>query len=137
VADLVYSRAVLEHVNDLEATFVDMVAAMRPGAVAIHLVDLRSHGLHRKNPLDFLSWSPRLWDAMYSAKGVPNRWRVNRYREAMAELPVEVLALEMTASATQEDIERVRPVLAAPFRSLSDADLSWLAFWLVFRKLDA
>lgn len=137
VADLVYSRAVLEHVNDLEATFADMVTAMRPGAVAIHLVDLRSHGLHRDNPLDFLSWAPWLWNLMYSAKGFPNRWRIDRYREILARLPVDLLALEVTASASQADTNRVRPLLSVPFRGLSDEDLSWLGFWLVFKKRSA
>jgi hypothetical protein len=28
----------------------------------------------------------------------------------------------------------VRPALAAPFKALSDDDLAWLGFWLVFRK---
>jgi len=59
--DLVLSRAVLEHVDDLEATFADMVSAMKPGALAIHQVDLSSHRLHKRNPLDFLEWSPALW----------------------------------------------------------------------------
>jgi SAM-dependent methyltransferase len=132
--DLVYSRAVLEHVDDLEATFADMVAAMRPGALAIHLVDLRSHGLHRLNPLDFLAWSPTLWNLMYSAKGVPNRWRVDRYRAIVERLPVEVLAFEPTRLAAAEDVASVRPKLASPFRTVSDDDLRWLGFWLLFRK---
>lgn len=132
--DLVYSRAVLEHVNDLEATFDDMVRAMRPGAHAIHLVDLRSHGLHERNPLDFLCPAPWMWDLMFSAKGVPNRWRIDRYRAALARLPVDVIALEPTYRARPEDIAAVRPRLAAPFRGLPDEDLAWLGFWLVFRK---
>lgn len=135
--DLVYSRAVLEHVNDLDATLHDMVRAMRPGALAIHLVDLRSHGLHRENPLDFLCWSPWLWEAMYSAKGVPNRWRIDRYREVLVSLPVDLLALEVTVRAAQTDVGAVRPRLAAPFRRLSDEDLASLGFWLVFRKRDS
>ena len=137
VADLVYSRVVLEHVNDIEATFADMVTAMRPGAVAIHLVDLRSHGLHRDNPLDFLACPPWLWNLMYSAKGVPNRWRINRYRELLSRQPVDVLALEVTAGASQADIEHARPLLAGPFRGLCDEDLSCLGFWLVFKKRSA
>lgn len=132
--DLVYSRAVLEHVNDLEATFADMVHAMRPGATAIHLVDLRSHGLHEHNPLDFLCPPPWLWDLMFSAKGVPNRWRIDRYRTLLASLPIDVLAMEPTVRADPADVDRVRPALAAPFRQLSTDDLTWLGFWLVFRK---
>lgn len=135
--DLVYSRAVLEHVDDLESTFSDMVAAMRPGALAIHLVDLRSHGLHRRNPLDFLAWSSTLWKLMYSAKGVPNRWRIDRYRDIIGKLPVDVLALQATRLAEPELVAAVRPALARPFRGVGDEDLRWLGFWLVFRKRGA
>lgn len=133
-ADMVYSRAVLEHVNDLNATFSDMIAALRPGALAIHQVDLRSHGLHKSNPLDFLAWSPTLWRWMYSEKGVPNRWRIDKYRAIIEKLPVDLLALEPTKHATPEHLADVRKLLAAPFQDLADQDLSWLGFWLLIRK---
>lgn len=132
--DMVFSRAVLEHVDDLEATFSDMVAALRPGAVAIHQVDLRSHGLHKANPLDFLAWSPTLWKWMYSEKGVPNRWRIDKYRAIIKDLPVELLALEPTKRASPEHLAAVRSMLAAPFQDVTDQDLSWLGFWLLMRK---
>jgi hypothetical protein len=135
--DLVFSRAVLEHVNALDATFADMTAAMRPGATAIHLVDLRSHGLHKSNPLDFLQWSPALWSLMYSEKGVPNRWRIDRYRAMLEQLPVEVQTVEPTELASREHVSLVRPGLADPFRGLSEEDLRWLGFWMVFRKSGA
>jgi SAM-dependent methyltransferase len=132
--DLVISRAVLEHVNDLPATFRDMYAALKPGGIAIHLVDLKSHGLHRENPLDFLSWPTWLWSLMYSEKGVPNRLRVNAYRDAIVQSGLEVIALQPTLLASSDDVLAIRPDLADPFRTLSDEDLSWLGFWLVCRK---
>lgn len=132
--DMVFSRAVLEHVDDLHATFHDMVAALKPGGLAIHQIDLRSHGLHKHNPLDFLAWSPAAWRWMYSAKGVPNRWRVDTYRRIVGALDVEVQQLEPTALAPAEQIRSVRPLLAAPFQGISDEDLACLGFWLVFRK---
>jgi SAM-dependent methyltransferase len=132
--DLVLSRAVLEHVNDLPATFRDMYAALKPGGIAIHLVDLKSHGLHCNNPLDFLSWPTWLWSLMYSAKGAPNRLRVNAYRDAAAQTGFEVIALKPTTLASPVDVRAIRPDLAKPFRELSEEDLSWLAFWLVYRK---
>lgn len=132
--DLIVSRAVLEHVNDLSATFADMRRALRPGGTAVHQVDLKSHGLHRRNPLDFLTWPPRLWSWMYGHKGVPNRWRIDRYRQALAEAGLRTLRLQPTALAAPGDIAAVRPRLAAPFRDLSDEDLSWLGFWLVCDK---
>jgi len=132
--DLAISRAVLEHVDDLPALFADMTAAMRAGASAAHQVDLRSHGLHRSNPLDFLEMSSRLWALLYSHKGVPNRWRVDVYRSIVASLPVTVLRLETTARADPRDVAAVRPGLADEFRGVSDDDLACLGFWIVFRK---
>lgn len=132
--DLVISRAVLEHVNDLPATFRDTAAALKPGGTAIHLVDLKSHGLHRSNPLDFLDWPCWLWSLMYSEKGVPNRLRANAYRDAVRASGLELVSMEPTLRASPADVEAVRPHLARPFRELSDEDLSWLGFWLVCRK---
>ncbi|MGK2953837.1 MAG: class I SAM-dependent methyltransferase [Thiobacillus sp.] len=132
--DLVISRAVLEHVNDLPATFRDMYAALKPGGIAIHQVDLKSHGLHRVNPLDFLCWPTWLWSLMYSEKGVPNRLRVNAYRDAVAQSGLELLTLKPTLRASLDDVRAVRAELAMPFKDLSEEDLSWLGFWLVCRK---
>jgi len=132
--DMVISRAVLEHVNDLPATFRDMYAALKPGGIAIHQVDLKSHGLHRRNPLDFLSWPTWLWSLMYSEKGVPNRLRIDAYREAIAQSGLELLAMKPTLLASPDDVRSIRPDLAEPFKKLSDEDLSCLGFWLVCRK---
>lgn len=133
-ADLIISRAVLEHVNDLHATFADMHDALSDAGVAIHQVDLKSHGLHRDNPLDFLTWPDYWWSWMYAHKGMPNRWRVNRYRETLSANSLRTTLLKPTVLADQRDIEEVRPYLAGPFRAVSDEDLSWLGFWLVCDK---
>ncbi len=132
--DLIISRAVLEHVNDLHATFTDMHNALSDTGVAIHQVDLKSHGLHRNNPLDFLTWPEQWWSWMYGHKGMPNRWRVDRYREVLREKGLRTLLLKPTVLAAQNDIKEVRPHLAAPFFTVSDEDLSWLGFWLVCDK---
>ncbi|MES1981080.1 MAG: methyltransferase domain-containing protein [Pseudomonadota bacterium] len=132
--DLIFSRAVLEHVNDLHATFDDMAQALRPEGTVIHQVDLKSHGLHRQNPLDFLTWSTVLWSWMHSHKGVPNRWRVDRYRDIMQRSGFETLLMQPTALVDKCIIDEVRPHLASPFKLLSDADLSWIGFWVVGRK---
>ncbi len=132
--DLALSRAVLEHVNDLPATFADMHAAMKHDAIAIHQVDLKSHGLHQVNPLDFLTWPDYLWRLMYSHKGVPNRLRVDSYRAILAQMGFNVVLIEPTLLAEAADVRAVRPALAAPFRQLADEDLRWLGFWLICGK---
>jgi hypothetical protein len=132
--DLVLSRAVLEHVNDLPATFNDMYTAMKRNAIAIHQVDLKSHGLHQSNPLDFLLWPDALWRLMYSHKGVPNRLRVNSYRTILAQTGFEEVSLEPTLLANPADVSAVQPNIAKSFRQVSNQDLRCLGFWLVCRK---
>ncbi len=132
--DLIISRAVLEHINSLERTFADMERALRPGAIAIHQVDLKSHGLHRKNPLDFLNWPPWMWNCMFSEKGAPNRWRVDKYRNVLNDTHLRTTLLQPTLRADPRDVSQARPHLARTFRDLSDEDLSWLGFWLVLEK---
>jgi SAM-dependent methyltransferase len=133
-ADLIVSRAVLEHVEHLSSTFADMRRTLRPGAVAVHQVDLKSHGLHRHNPLDFLTWPADLWSRMYRHKGVPNRWRVDRYRRYVEENELNTRLLQPTEVVDVKHIEEVRPYLAPQFQAISDEDLSWLGFWLVCAK---
>lgn len=132
--DLVYSRAVLEHVSDIQAVFRDMQAALVPGGLGLHKVDLKSHGMHQQNPLDFLIWPDWLWHCLYSHKGVPNRKRLDAYQRVLAELGLDVLEWRVTENIDQSLIDQVRPFLAKPFQSASDEVLSCLGFWLVFTK---
>ena len=132
--DLIISRAVLEHVNDLPASFADMYRALRPGGRMLHQVDLRSHGLHRQHPLDFLVWPVWLWNLMFSNKGTPNRWRVDRYRALVAQSGFVDIQVEATHRLESARVEAIRAHLAAPFRTLPAEDLAWLGCWLAGRK---
>ena len=132
--DMVYSGAALEHVTDLEATFADMYKMLVPGGIAIHQVDLKSHGMHRKNSLDFLTWPQWMWELMHSQKGVPNRWRINRYREIVEQSDFELNLLEPISLYSEAIIAEVKPHLTDSFKNVSDEDLAWAAFWLVMRK---
>jgi len=134
VIDFACSRAVLEHVNALPQTLADNVRALRPGGRALHLVDLRSHGHHRRNPLDFLRWPPSLWQLMHSAKGVPNRHRIDVYRQVMNRLGVQQLTLTPVRSASPEEVAAARRIVHPTFQALSDDDLACLGFWLSFER---
>lgn len=135
--DIVLSRAVLEHVNDLDATFEDMLQAMKPDAISVHQVDLRSHGLHMSNPLDFLSPPNWLWQLMHSHKGVPNRWRADRYEIIIQQLGVKLIIFKPTVQFERSSVSSIRPTLATPFRQVSDEQLAWQGFWLAFRKMNS
>lgn len=136
-ADLIVSRATLEHVNNLSATFADIRNALCSNGITVHKVDLESHGLHHRNTLDFLTWPFYLWSLMFAHKGCINRWRIDMYREVISENGLKIEIIKPTKMAHRRDIEEVRPYLAAPFSNVTDEDLSWLGFWLVCRKVDS
>ncbi len=128
--DLAHSRAVLEHASRLDKLFADMRRALKPGGLSLHLVDLKSHGLHRESPLDFLTWPDRAWKLMYGARGAPNRLRVDAYRRAACEAGLKSVTTTVIDRAAAADISAVRPHLSEAFRDLLDEDLSVLGFWL-------
>ncbi len=129
--DLVYSRAVLEHVNQLAETYADMRGALRPNGISIHQVDLKSHGLHKANPLDFLAWPSWLWNLMYGFKGVPNRWRKIHHLQAAEEAGLVIRIVAATTSIARSEVEAIRPYLAKPFRQLDVDELAVEGFWLI------
>jgi SAM-dependent methyltransferase len=133
-ADAIVSTAVLEHVDQLQATFEDMHHALRPGGKAVHLVDLRSHRLHRDNPLDFLVWPEPIWQLMFSHKGAPNRARVGEYLRAVECAGLEIDEITPTGRFDPDVVQAVRPHLAPRFALQTDEQLSWQAFWLVCRR---
>lgn len=135
--DLILSRAVLEHVDNLDATFIDMRDALRSGGVCVHLVDLKSHGLDRRAAFDFLTWSDCAYRWMYSHKGYPNRWRIDHYRELVGKYELSCRVMRPTGRLSESDIAAIRSDLAKRFRDLSTEDLSWLGFWMILEHAEA
>ncbi len=129
--DLIISRAVLEHVNYLDESIADIARALAPGGVSVHEVDLRSHGLDRYRPLDFLTWPDALYRLMYSHKGFPNRWRVDRYKTLAHRNGLRIKALQPTELLQRHDVDAIKPELAKAFQEVSIEELSWLSFWMI------
>lgn len=132
--DLIISRAVLEHVNCLEMTILDMAHALKEDGIAIHNVDLKSHNLDRYQPFDFLTWPETIYRLMNSHKGRPNRWRVDKYKECVNRSGLQFKTLAHTGKLNDEEIDRIRPKLATGFRDLPTEELTWLGFWMVLER---
>lgn len=129
--DLVLSRAVLEHVSDLEALFEGLADVVTPDAVLLHKVDLRSHGMEQDSELDFLLFPPAVYQRMSSHLDLPNRVRAGAYLELAERHRLVTLHATATHLARDASLERVRGELGAPFSKLSDAELRILGLWLV------
>ena len=132
--DIICSRAVLEHVNNLDLTLDDMEKSLKENGTGIHKVDLKSHGLHKENILDFLTWPVSLWNLMYSYKGTPNRLRLSHYKEALLNTKLKVDFIKPVENCNVQVIDEVRPYLSKKFKFLSDEDLSCLSFWFKVSK---
>lgn len=132
--DLIVSRAVLEHVHELNATLADVEEGMAEGGVSLHSVDLRSHNLDRDRPFDFLTWPRWAYRLMYSHKGFPNRWRSNTYRALVAGRRLRLRQIEPTGRLPHDDVERIRPHLARELRDTPADELGWLGLWIVLER---
>ena len=129
--DRVHMSWVLEHVRDLDDLFASLREATTDDAVLIHKVDLRSHGFHLTNDLDFLRFPVREWDAMTSHTGEPNRLRASDYLHLARRHGFAVAHFSAARTLPRSAVERVRPELAEPFASMSVDELSVVGIWLV------
>jgi SAM-dependent methyltransferase len=79
--DVVLSRAVLEHVFDLDRAWHAMAKALKPDGQMWHKVDLRHHGFFGQfHPLYFLTVNDRLWRLISSPDPTLNRRRRSDFR---------------------------------------------------------
>lgn len=134
--DLIVSVAVLEHVQDTDASFAAMDALLKPGGLMLHQVDLRDHGMFSsggQHPLTFLTIPDALWRAMTARWGGPNRRLIDYYRGKLEELGYRG-DLVVDERHGPELVEEIRPRLRPPFRDLPGEDLAPMGLFMVARK---
>ncbi|HLD20713.1 MAG TPA: class I SAM-dependent methyltransferase [Patescibacteria group bacterium] len=128
--DLVVSQAAFEHFDHVEKTINQLGHLVKSGGVLIAEVDTMTHtgALRGRDPLNIYRYSNFLY-RLARFDGIPNRLRPARYKSFLEQngwYNVEILPLQ---TMTKEDMERIRPQLAKPFRH-DDADMQILTFLL-------
>lgn len=112
--DLIVSRAVLEHVFDIDAAFDSMDALLTPDGLMIHKVDLRDHGLFSEgglNALTFLTIDDRIYRLMgEKTAGLPNRKLIDWYREKLGGLGFGCEFLITHMAGVQAEVKPHRPL---------------------------
>jgi SAM-dependent methyltransferase len=156
--DFILSCAVLEHVKDPLGVVRATAKALKPGGTMVHAVDCRDHGQFsdRFHDLSFLRIPNSLYWPLKLASGL-NRVRLSAYLEELRslDLDLECRALVTALSGIPEDIvpakefgalpaplieaarqnvARLRPKLARPFREMAEEDLMISGFVLVVRR---
>jgi len=119
--DMVYSQAVLEHVNDLEGTYQSLCKWLKPGGIMSHVIDFRCHGCAEQWNGHW-SYSDLTWKLIRGKRSfLINRAPHNIHLALLREHGFDV-AYELREPATPSSgIDRSR--LAPGFRDISDEDL--------------
>ena len=87
--DLVFSRAVFEHLYDPDRAFLAMDRLLVPGGKMAHKIDLRDHEVFSaggNHPMTFLIFPRWLWRRMTAQSGRPNRRMYLYYVRKIREL---------------------------------------------------
>jgi len=116
--DLLYSQAVMEHVEHPEAAYGAMARWVVPGGAMSHVIDLRSHRL-TPGWDGHLQYTARAWRLVKGARPyLLNRSSATQHRRWLEETGFRVLRenrVELPPTVA-------RPDLAPPFRDWSDQD---------------
>lgn len=154
--DAILSRAVLEHLYDPLQALDGMLAALRPGGIMVHRIDLRDHGMFKDHPpLTFLTIPDGIHRRMTHYSGRPNRVLLADYRRWLERSGADGKLTISHVACVEGDIEppvewnridpewrrrgldsvaAVRPRLASRFRRETDEDLAVAGCVLVVRK---
>ena len=129
--DLIFSQAVLEHVEDLDGAYQAMSMWLRPGGLMSHQIDFKCHGTASKWNGHWC-YSDFWWRAIKGNRPyLINREPLSTHLKFLKKHGFETVVVQ---SVTQRnDIERHR--LADRFSDLSDGDLTTSGAYILSRKL--
>ena len=129
--DLVYSQAVLEHVDDLELTYSALHSWLRKGGYMSHQIDFKSHGLTDEWN-GHLSYSPFAWRLIRGGRPyLINRQVLSTHLDMMKKHGFQILSVipvRRTDGLTRSQLSR-------QYRDLSEEDFTTSSSHVVARKL--
>lgn len=156
--DIILSRAVIEHIYDIDTAFVVMDKLLAPEGYILHKIDFRDHGMFSDgglHPLTFLTIPDSVYRLMISDSGKPNRKLINYYEKKISELGyssklfiTRVVGQEGEILPHKEKIElnsdydestislinEIRPSILNEFKGISNEQLMISGIFLVAKK---
>lgn len=133
--DYIISRSVLEHVSDINETYACLRTLIEDGGLMIHKVDLSNHSIIEVHPLQFLTYSQRVWRAMSSNLSRVNRARWLQHRAALERNRFTIERFGVTKLLEVAQVRSIRPRLRSPFREMTDEELRIHGFYIACRAV--
>jgi SAM-dependent methyltransferase len=132
--DLFFSQAAFEHFENIDHTVEQMTQVAAPGAIAVLIVDLRTHSrwIRDKDPNNIYRYPSWIYES-FRFSGIPNRKRPFEYRralEAAGWVDVRIRALSQLTSS-HPSVERSR--FSKQFHS-PDAEMDTLTVLICARR---
>jgi len=128
--DMVYSQAVLEHVDDLAGTYASIHRWLKRGGYMSHQIDFRSHGTANAWNGHW-TYSDLTWRIMRGRRPyLINRAPASEHLRLIRENGFEIV----TAIPVRSESAVTRTSLAPRFRELSDEDLTTSGLFVQARK---
>lgn len=128
--DMIFSQAVLEHVDDLPNAYGLMSLWLKPGGYVSHQIDFRSHGTATEWNGHW-AYSEFVWKLMRGKRAyLLNRLPLSAHRRLLEKEGFETVCEEK--ASTKSNLRR--DSLAPRFRELSDEDLTTSAVFIQARK---
>lgn len=128
--DLLFSQAVLEHVDDLAATHAALLRCLRPGGLASHQIDFGSHGLsdawNGQWSFGDVAWRITRGSRPFLINRLPHSRQLALLRQAGFRIVLE------RREERRDGLQRDR--LAPRFVGLDDADLATKGAYLIVAR---
>lgn len=118
--DMIYSQAVMEHVNDLAYTYQTLYRWLKPGGFMSHQIDFRSHETAK-----YWNGHWAISDFVWRLTKRKRRYLINREPHSAHIKLLEKFGFEVVYDLKTKDSSGIgRKSLASRFKNLSDDDLS-------------
>jgi SAM-dependent methyltransferase len=128
--DLIFSQAVLEHVDDLETVYRSCSEWLRPGGLMSHQIDFKSHGTSREWNGHWV-YPVSVWRLIRGNR----RYLINRKPCGAHLRAIQKAGFEIVAEERMRGFSRLkRAQLAGVLREMPQDDLTTAGVFLVAKK---
>lgn len=133
--DIIISKDVLEHVEDLNASFAAMRKSLVPGGIMIHKIDFQTHTsfIQDKDRLNFLRYSENIYTKFVKFKGGPNRLRLPELVILAQKNGFKIEKMHIDKEMGISELAQVKKYLSEYYRKMPDNSLIPLSAWIIFR----